>query len=228
MTWMEWAQYEERKRLTTFALILDGQLAMAFGGNFHLRYTQLAIRLPCSDTIWRCNSEEQWLKTLPTHPPQEEAPATALLHCLENTTMHPSISHIFSALALLAGAFAVVPTAAFQLPNKHENPINKRLRETRAVVVWSWYEAYKMSFVPGEQECEIFYHGGMIHHSNITSQLLRLAAGEPRIGGAQVKLWQKDHATEKLREIFRISGGRFAAWHAVQMYQVRLLRGIVC
>ncbi|ORY25547.1 hypothetical protein BCR39DRAFT_543969 [Naematelia encephala] len=225
LTWVEWAAHEEKKRLATFALVLDGQYCVAFGRDFRVSFRRMANCLPCNQAIWRCASDAEWQQYLTTHKLEEVVPTTAFEHLLRHPTMHHSVSGVFAASMLLVGTLASVPISSVQLQGYQDNPDIRRLKEMRGAILWSWHQAYRTSFGSADDgglDCELFYHGGFIHHSNINTLVLRMAAGEPRVGSIQVQSWQKDHAQAELNRLYGLPAGSFSAWNAVQMLKLVL------
>ena len=225
LTWRHWIEYEERKRLCAFLLILDVQTWASFGPDTHLTFLRLAICAPCEETIWASPSAAAWTHLIQDGMDEYDL-ATCVLHHLKNESMHPGITSIFAASLLLAGALSAGSSfkQTMEMPNASVDPLNKGLRERHDVVIWCWYRAFIASF--GENHslsrahCETLYHLGIIHHANLNTQVPRIAAGEKRVGGFVVEPWQREYAQGTLKEICKNSAGAFAAVHSIKIIKV--------
>nr|WVH01945.1 carbohydrate esterase family 1 protein [Naematelia aurantialba] len=222
LTWSEWATYEEKKRLMTFALVCDSQFAVAFGMDIHVPFRRMAICTPCADSIWRCTTQDEWI----TAASQgggivEQPPTAAIMHTLQSDKMHPTVTDIFAASMLVAGSLTAAPLKSVRHRSGEHDPHAKRKREMRGAILWSWHQAFVSSFAhikDDKMDCELLYHLGMLHHSNIPTTLLRIGAGEIRVAQFQVKPFQYETALANLEAMSDKPPAAFSAWHAVQIY----------
>ena len=227
LPWRHWIEYEERKRLCAFLLILDVQSWVSFGADTHLSFLRLAICAPCDEAIWASSSAAAWAHLIREGMSEYDL-ATCVLHHLKNESMHPAITSVFAASLLLAGALSAGSPfkQVMEMPNAGLDPLDKGLRERHDVVIWCWYRAFVVSF--GDKSsisrayCETLYHLGIIHHANLNTQVPRIAVGEKRVGGFVVEPWQRDHSQRALKEICKNSTGAFAAVHAIKILKVSL------
>ena len=226
MTWNQWAFHEQRKRLMCFVLILDTMFCTTFGGDIHVPFVKTVNSLPCDDQLWMATTEAQWWEMMVTRGGDVQEPMiTAFDHITCGARMPSIITNTFSAAVLLVGATSAAPVKFLRIPSVIEDRSDKEVREKKSVIVWGWQHAFKTKFGTGTDnggDYEILYHLAQIHHVNANSLMMRIAAGETRVGSISVKPWQRRLAYSTAASLAGTAAGSFATWHSMQIFQVRM------